>query len=212
MKGLILKDLYLVLKTISWVYLFPIAIIIICSGSNITFLMPMIAMIIPLFFGFFISNTLHEDEKSNWDRYSGALPLSNNTRAASKYIIGGFLLICGGFLSLIVFSVLSFVFSISIEYTLILVLLGVVMSVAYISILIPAVYKYGVSKGPVIFIGLISLMVIIPIGLSSFGIKVDLNELLSNPQLIIVLSVVICIVIPAVSFLFTKSILNRKIG
>lgn len=210
MKGLILKDIYLVLKSISWVYLFPIAIIIVCAGSNITFLLPIISMIIPIFFGFFVNNTLYADEQSHWNRYSRALPLSISTVVTSKYVLGGLLLLCGSFFSLIVCVILAILGSIPLKYALSLVLLGLMLSIVYVSVLIPAVYKFGISKGPVIFIGLISILVVIPIGLNSLGINIDTEALLSNIQLISVLAVIGSAAIVLISFNFTKKILSSK--
>ena len=208
MRGLLIKDFLLIKKSLSFVYIFPLLVILVCGGANIVYLLPMLAMIIPVFFGFFVNNTLYSDDVSQWGRYAKALPLSLNTTVLEKYLLGLISIFCGTVLAFAVCSILAIITTVEFGYVYLLVYLGFFMSLTYISVLIPSVYKFGVSKGPVVFIGLISMMIVVPFALDGFNVSIDWTTFIDNPWVFIPVSLACLIVIYLLSFKITISILK----
>lgn len=184
MKGLIVKDLLLIKNSLSWVYLFPIIVICVCGGADPYSFAMLIEMVIPLFFGFFVYNTLYADENSHWDRYRKGLPLKPSAVVLSKYVLSG-LMIAGSLLASIAISSLFVALAdVNVTYMCVIVCAGVSLGVLYLAILIPSVLHFGVSKGPIVFIGCVAVMTLIPASVGRMGVTFDLSSLFAHPILL----------------------------
>lgn len=83
MKGLLLKEFYIWLRTRSWILIYIIAINILFISTNKA---PMSVAGIGILMGSVFSSFL-TDEKSNWPNYGKALPCTPFERVSAKYII-----------------------------------------------------------------------------------------------------------------------------
>jgi len=145
MKGLLLKDWYMV-KTYCRAYLL-IAVAFIAlsflSDNNMFFVFYpcLLCGMIPV-------NLLAYDERSRWTQYSGTLPYTKTQIVSGKYLIGLFaqlaILIATGVGKVVKMSVAGdFVFG---DFA-VLMLLMMIVSTLSSSICLPFVFKLGVEKG-----------------------------------------------------------------
>lgn len=145
MKGLLLKELFMLRK--SW---FTIAILVVTFSivgifSGETGML----LIVPLFMSVWSVSFMNMDEISKWQQYSIALPYGRRKIVSSKYLM---ILILNAFS--IVFVVLSYLISIALgkvefsaDLLLMLMFLSLIMGIAYPSLLLPLVYKLNTEKG-----------------------------------------------------------------
>ena len=68
MIGLIKKDIYLILKNLSAVYLLAFLIVIIPATQNLEMLFPMLSFLLAMILSTQIAATMALDEKSNWKK------------------------------------------------------------------------------------------------------------------------------------------------
>ena len=145
MKGLLLKDWYMMKKYCRYYLFVSIGFIILSmlSSGNMFFVFYpcLLCGMIPV-------NLLGYDERSRWTEYVGTLPYSKTQIVSAKYLIGLFTQIA----MLIVICVAqgvkmgidgTFVLK---EFLLLMMLLLIMASVSS-SLTLPFVFKYGVEKG-----------------------------------------------------------------
>lgn len=162
MKGLLLKDFYMIKKYFRF-YLILIPVFLVASffsddGTGFVACYPMILLaMIPM-------NLLAYDEGFKWDRYCAALPCSRAAQVSAKYVV----MLC-------IFA-LVFVLSALVQILRIVsnggdfagfdFMLAVLFSLGTISpaISMPIIYKFGVSKGRVVSIAVFALLVAVSTG------------------------------------------------
>ena len=145
MKGLLLKDFYMMTKycrSYVWIAILFLAISFVNSENMFfTFYPCLLVGMIPV-------NLLAYDEKSRWLSYSGALPYTKAQIVSGKYIIGLFVQIIMLLLTAVaqaVRMVRDQVFYWNSYLFLIIMLL--LMSMIASSISLPFMFKWGVEKG-----------------------------------------------------------------
>lgn len=157
MKGLLLKDLYMMKKHLrSWIFMMLVFIGVSCLDSDTTsfvFYPCMLSGMIPV-------SLLGYDERGKWDVYAGTLPCTKAQIVSAKYLIG--LMVHGGVLLLTAIArgvcmavTDSFVWS---EYLAMIGLL-VMLGCASAAITLPFMFKFGVEKGRIayyVMVGVIS--------------------------------------------------------
>ena len=145
MKGLLLKDWYMMKKYCRYYFFVSIGFIIlsmISSGNMFFVFYPcLLCGMIPV-------NLLGYDERSRFTEYVGTLPYTKTQIVSAKYLIGLFTQIA----MLIVICIAQGV-KMGIEGTfalkefLLLMMLLLIMASAASSLILPFVFKYGVEKG-----------------------------------------------------------------
>ncbi|MFZ3152138.1 MAG: ABC-2 transporter permease [Anaerolineaceae bacterium] len=140
MKGLILKDIFN-LKVQGHFYLFFILIFTVVSfiSEDVNTLGGVIALIcamVPI-------TALGLDEKNNWDKYALTLPVVRKDLVLSKYYLGILCAVIGSVVSFILTGLFSD-FSLTTLYT---TLIFFVISLFYLSLMLPLMFKFGVEKG-----------------------------------------------------------------
>ena len=145
MKGLLLKDWYMMKKYCRYYLFVSIGFIILSmmSSGNMFFVFYpcLLCGMIPV-------NLLGYDERSRWTEYVGALPYTKSQIVSVKYLIGLLIQIA----MLIVICIAQGV-KMGIEGTfvlkelLLLVMLLLIMASVASSLTLPFVFKYGVEKG-----------------------------------------------------------------
>lgn len=156
MKGLLLKDFYMITKYCKAYLLIVVVFIAISLASNdnlLFFFYPcLLAELIP-------PTLLSYDEQSNWNKYVGTLPYSKAQIVSGKYLIGLlaqiFIFILSGIIQIIKMSKNgNFVFNDYLVYMMMLLISSCVTS----SICLPFMFKFGVEKGRLIYYIMMGLM------------------------------------------------------
>lgn len=176
MKGLILKDLYM-MKKYCKSYLFLVIIFIAVSfvGTNNLFFIfypCMLCGMIPV-------NLLGYDERSRWLQYSETMPYTKSQIVSGKYLIGLgtqiFMILVVGIAQAIRMSIGgTFILG---EY-LVLMMLLLIMSLLASSITLPFMFKLGVEKGRMAYyfmVGVVCAGSIIGSNLLSVGFQAEIK-------------------------------------
>ena len=145
MKGLLLKDWYMMKKYCRYYLFVSIGFIILSmmSSGNMFFIFYpcLLAGMIPV-------NLLGYDERSRWTEYVGTLPYTKTQIVSAKYLIGLFtqivLLIVIGITQGVKMSIEG---NFILKEFLVLTMLLLIMASVPSSLTLPFVFKYGVEKG-----------------------------------------------------------------
>ena len=145
MKGLFLKDCYMINKYCRAVFFLMLVFLAVSAAGDdnlfFTIYPMMVASIIP-------TTLLSYDEKSGWNVYSGTLPYSRSQLVSVKYLIAA-VLIAGIWIIAAAIQGIRTAAGVGLaweelSWTLsILLLLGLISS----SVILPVMFKYGVEKG-----------------------------------------------------------------
>lgn len=156
MKGLLLKDVYMIRKYCK-AYLLIAAVFIavsFVSDDNMFFIFYpcLLCGMIPV-------NLLGYDERSRWMQYSGTLPYSKTQIVSSKYLIGLFaqasmLIVTAIAQGIHMYMNGGFRF----EDFIVLILMLLIMSTVTSSITLPFVFKLGVEKGRIAYYVMIGVV------------------------------------------------------
>ena len=145
MKGLLLKDLYMMKKHLrAWVFMMLVFIAASCFDSEVTFFVfypCMLSGMVPV-------SLLGYDERGKWDVYAGTLPCSRAQQVSSKYLIG--LMVHGAVLLLTALGQgVSMAVTNTFHWSEYLALLGMLVMLGLISsgMTMPFMFKFGVEKG-----------------------------------------------------------------
>lgn len=173
MKGLLLKDLYMMKKYCKAAFLIVIGFIAlsVVDTSNLFFIF------YPCMIGGAIPATLLAyDERSRWLQYSETMPYTKGEIVSSKYLIGLLIqvaiLIVTGVVQAIRMRIQG-TFQLN-EYIVLMVLLVIIASIAS-SITLPFIFKFGVEKGRVAYYAMIGI-VCIGSGVSSALMTKEMQE------------------------------------
>lgn len=200
MKGLILKDLYIIkgnFKSILAI-LVGMTILVLNNMTSISFFLPFFCVMMCL-------STFSYDDFNNWNPYAISLPNGRKNVVKSKYV------------ATLIMCLLSTVFSILLIYFLslyksdisfsdnIMSLLGSVSGILIlVSCMYPCFYKFGSEKGRIfMFVGVFAIMAILGLLFSNINIESFLNSIEKY----------LCIMIPIILFIFLLSsyIISLKI-
>ena len=177
MKGLLLKDLYMV-KSYCKSYLFIAAIFIAISfvGNDNLF----VVLYPILFCGMIPVNLLGYDERSRWLQYSSTLPYTKAQIVSSKYLIGLFaqtaMLIVIGIAQIIRMSING---DVQVNNFLALMPTVLIVSTVTPSFALPFIFKLGVEKGRIAYyvvIGVAVAVSLIATNLFEEGFQAEIGQ------------------------------------
>ena len=178
MKGLLLKDWYMINKYCRY-YLFVslgfVILSVVSSGNMFFVFYPcLLCGMIPV-------NLLGYDERSRWTEYVGTLPYTKTQIVSAKYLIGLFIQIAMLTVVCIVQAVKTSIEGTFVlkEFLLLMMLLLIMASVAS-SLTLPFIFKYGVEKGRgayYVMIGVVSAGSVIATSIFNEGLQ---NEIKIN--------------------------------
>lgn len=173
MIGLIKKDLIVSIKNLKPLYfLVMLCAVIPLSQNSIVFVIPIVSMMISLFFTMQATTTLHYDIQAKWDKYAVALPVTRETIVGSKYLLTFILIGFSSVFTALIYIVFWFLNKqIAFKEIITSLLFSISLSLLYISIMIPATYKYGPEGSKFILISFFLLPAIIPIVLRFFNVE-----------------------------------------
>ena len=201
MKGLLLKDSFVVRKTLLTYLVFAIATAIVLE--EMTFLWIVWGSLLSI-------TTVAYDEQCKWNVLEKMMPYSTKDIVLSKYV---FSYISVGVLSLAVLMVT--IFSNIIKgtqtgsgyyYTILIVAL---IGLAFISILLPLMLILGAEKGKIaamIFIGFVSALSVF----ISDNIKNIINNIMSEPMQACIIAIVVVAVMNIISIILSIKFYELK--
>ncbi len=204
MKGLLLKDWYMVKKYCRSYLLITIvfvAVSLVSDGNMFFVFYPcLLCGMIPV-------NLLGYDERSRWMQYSGTLPYTRTQIVCGKYIIGllaqlAILVVTGIAQAAKMIATGDFVFG---DFV-VLMLLMLIVSTFTSSISLPFVFKLGVEKGRIAYY----IMVGFVCGASVLASSVFRRQLMSEIQPNIVLTVLAIVGIGVYIFSWYMSVVFFK--
>lgn len=143
MKGLLLKDLY-ILKHIYAKNL--LLVLVLYTGLGLAFEMPFFFNILGWMFGFYAVGLLSAEKASNWDFYASTLPLKKSLVVGEKFVL---LLLCGlvGFVySTLMAPLVQWRMGTPLEESLFTALTVSLFVLIYFGLMMPFTYKFGVEK------------------------------------------------------------------
>jgi hypothetical protein len=167
MKGLILKDTYVILKQMKYLLLIIVLFTIMLGYTFGTFLLLYCAML-PI-------TTIGYDERAKWDKYAATMPYSRKDIVLSKYILG---LICiGAAFVLVIIGSLGFGLFTGVDFTAasigeLMVMITTILfkTLIFMALNMPIIFKWGVEKGRMIFIA----------GIAAFASIIAATSLVDN--------------------------------
>ena len=215
MIGLLIKDIILTRRTWSFVYLFPVVMVtvlgFITSPQNPAFAMLMVAVAVATIFAFQVSMTFSFDESVKWERMVAAMPVSGIDLVVSKYLLA---IVLSG-LSLVVCVALGLLITVFTSMSPLQVvefsLIGLAFGLLYDAVLLPIVFKFGVSKSKYVLMALIYGFVLVPLLLNQFGLSFDYLGLLENISVLGLVALGV-VVIFCVSFALSSAIAVSRDG
>ena len=145
MKGLLLKDWYMMKKYCRYYLFVSIGFIMLSmmSSGNMFFIFYPCLLV-----GMIPVNLLGYDERSRWTEYVGTLPYTKTQIVSAKYLIGLFMQIALLTIICITQGVkMSIEKSFILKEFLVLMMLLLIMASVASSLTLPFVFKYGVEKG-----------------------------------------------------------------
>ncbi len=149
MKGLLIKDFYMIIKYCkAYLLIFVIFIIVSAVGDDNFFF----SFYLCLISGMMPATLLGHDEQSKWSQYCGTLPYTKVQIVSGKYLIGLFAQITVIAVSALTQAIrmnISETFDIKGYFTLMALLL--ILSCFSSSISLPFMFKYGVEKGRIAY-------------------------------------------------------------
>ena len=183
MKGLLLKDFYMMWKNFRFYFvmcvIFLIFGIMVKNNFFMLFYPAFVCSLMPM-------NILSFDEKSGWDRYSLCFPLSRTQLVSARYLFS--LLLAGGIFLLyvlgLVFKVCILEHSPAELWPTLAVYLPALAGMMFLpqSIIFPGVLKFGTQKGSIAYY--LALGVIVGVGVAVLNVfdtlspaAVDFNDI-----------------------------------
>lgn len=156
MKGLLLKDFYMMTKYYKSILLIMVIFIAVSlSGSNNLFFIfypCLLSGVIPI-------TLLSYDERSKWNEYCGTLPYKKSQLVSAKYLIGLFVQISVLILSGIVQAIRMNIDGVFIlNNYLVLMAMLLIVSCVSASVFLPFMFKLGVEKGRIVYYVMIILV------------------------------------------------------
>lgn len=205
MKGLIIKDILNLRRS------FKTTLLIIClfaiyayGTNNPSYLISMVVLILTMM----SITSIAYDDMAKWDRYALAMPISRKDIVISKYVLSILLSIVSVLVSFIVTYILILPRAdISIKELLLIAYVVFSISLIFVSMILPFIYKFGVEKARIISIGIFA----IPTAILFLLHKIEL-ELPDENQLMFLLKIspLILILILFSSGLFSYIIYKNK--
>ncbi|MEG2192084.1 MAG: ABC-2 transporter permease [Oscillospiraceae bacterium] len=153
MKGLILKDLYVLSKTFK-VY----GILVLFYGmfglttGQPNFMMGMVCVLLAML----PITSLAYDERAKWDKYALTMPINKNDIVLSKYALGLLLSLIGAVISLVASVVIG---DMGAE-TLFTAFACMAIGILYQAIILPIMFKIGTEKGRIVMMAAILVPVV----------------------------------------------------
>lgn len=155
MKGLLLKDLYMIIKY-CWANALVMALFVILSVNNPDNVM---FLVFPCVLGGSLPVTLLSyDERSHWNEYCGTMPCTKREVVSAKFIVA--LAVQGAAMLLILLAQgMQMAFTGTVDGTQLLMKAAMLCAASSASVvMLPLSFKYGVEKGSIAYYVLVGVI------------------------------------------------------
>lgn len=209
MKGLVLKDLYLIKGNIRTLAIALVGFIVMAFNDMAT-----ISFIIPFFAVMMCISTFSYDEFNKWNTYAITLPGGKKTIVRSKYISTILLIIISSVISVLASIIIGNIKGDTNYEEIISTLVGGLFGITLVvSLMYPFIYKFGNEKGRLFLFIIVFLITALGGALLSV---IDINEI--NPPAIITfidkfgfyIMPVLTLVILYISYIVSLKIFRNK--
>lgn len=163
MKGLLLKDVYTLAKSLR-VFLLLIIVFSCLPGLNMTVFAVVYSSLLPV-------TALSYDERCKWDSLAAMLPYSPAQIVVSKYLLGYIAVLGAALIALAAHGVYGLVGKAAADGVLPFLLGGTASGLTVMALSLPPMFKIGVEKGRIFFYVILALI---------FGGIVGLEALTEN--------------------------------
>ncbi|MBR2783587.1 MAG: ABC-2 transporter permease [Firmicutes bacterium] len=163
MKGLLLKDVYTLAKSLR-VFLLLIIVFSCLPGLNMTVFAVVYSSLLPV-------TALSYDERCKWDSLAAMLPYSPAQIVVSKYLLGYITVLGAALIALAAHGVYGLVGKAAADGVLPFLLGGTASGLTVMALSLPPMFKIGVEKGRIFFYVILALI---------FGGIVGLEALTEN--------------------------------
>lgn len=175
MKGLILKDLYMMRKyDISFLVIFAVFMAVSFFGGENSFFIvypALLAGILPV-------NLIAYDEKSRWMSYASVFPYSRRQIVTVKYIITAAVYVAILLCTFAVQYVKAAVYGGDISSVISIMSVLVPVGMLPPAVMLPLIFRLGVEKGRIVYIlGICMICAFIPIFSFNDGLRIDMGAL-----------------------------------
>ena len=212
MKGLLVKDLRLLLSQSRFYMILLIVLFVAGTSTEATFVAGYISIIFPMF----AVSTISYDEYDNGNAFLFTLPFSRKEYVISKYIFGLLLCMFGSMLG----TTLTFIQGIMMHNLDLEMMLSsqvgtIVSSVLVLSIMFPLQFKFGSEKSRVALIAIIgTVFFTVTVGVKLFeklNLNVSfLNFIWNNDSLLLVILGIIVVLLMILSLKMSIKIMVKK--
>lgn len=212
MKGLLVKDLHLLLSQSRFYMILFIVLFLAGTSTDATFVSGYISIIFPMF----AISTISYDEYDNGNAFLFTLPFSRNEYVIAKYVFGLLLCIFGSLLGTslvliqgIMVHNLDFEMLVSSQFG------TMVSSILVLSIMFPLQFKFGSEKSRVALIAIIgAIFFVITVGVKIFEkLNLDLSTLdfiWNNDALLLAILSILAILFIYISLRMSMRIMMKK--
>lgn len=142
MKALLLKDVYVIWKQMRIFIVVILLLSMVNSAFNMVFLVVWCSML-PY-------TAMAYDERSRWNQLAAMMPYSKRDVVLSKYVLGWLCMAAAGLLCLAAQLVLGRFFQGGVDFSVLLT--SLCLGVISLDITLPAVMRFGVERGRMIFL------------------------------------------------------------
>ena len=205
MKGLILKD-FLNLRKYSRTVFLILAFYVLYGFmlDNASLIIGMISLL----FTMMAITSFSYDDLAKWDKYALSLPVTRKEMVLSKYILATILAVAGALLALLASILLSTIKTpVGITEQLAVTYVLFAISIIFVSILLPLIYKFGVEKSRIMILLVFAVPAAIVFVLGSVGFKLPTESQLMT---LLYASPFIVIAIFAISYFISYSVYKNK--
>ncbi len=185
MKGLILKDFYMIMKYCrSFIFIIVVFLAVSCFGKDNTFFViypTLIAGLIPI-------TLISYDEREKWSIYSTALPYTRAQIVSSKYLIGLFFQLSVLLLSAVAHAYRmvvagSFVWNDYLPFLLPIFAIGIIGP----SLVLPFIFRFGAEKGRIAYYVVIGALCAVATAAAGSGLKIS-EQLMVEWMLVVIIA------------------------
>ncbi|MEG0050303.1 MAG: ABC-2 transporter permease [Clostridia bacterium] len=144
MKGLLLKDLFVITKQLK-LFLIVIPIMSLFGGGSMAGLAILMGAVLPM-------TAIAYDERSKWNEMAVMMPYSKQSLVLSKYLLGYLCMLGAAVLVLLGHSIAAMVGLQRMQGNITLLMMYLSMGMIFIAINTPILFRFGSEKGRFVFI------------------------------------------------------------
>lgn len=173
MRGLILNDLIISRKMISWSYLFPVAVVGFAGAGNAPTLLTGMPMVVLFLANSLTLNLFSREETSGWRIAVRSLPVTACDVAASRFFVALVIMIAACLVVSFIELGIAMLVGVDSSYVIVGSAVGLWLIVVYDAFLFPFLYRFGSSRMHVATITLVGIIILAMYSVQRLGGGLD---------------------------------------